>query len=472
VITGAASDIRRGFAPPAAYAGVAAILLLYCASVAIEESELFFLVLLGAVVLAVGLVRFEAAFLFVPIALTNPVALRATGTNLILSEYILLIIFFLFVVRMQPGDRSYTFPRPLVAPTAWILAASLVSLAAARFVVPATLQFVRFVEVMVLLLFVITSSLRSAKAILRVVLFLMLGGTVAAVTGLSQFLAGISVTGESQRVYGLLGGGFGAVAAMTLLLSAGALFFGKDRLTRVTALVAAPLAVAALVASQTRAWIGAFGIALVILFLTSGRSSRKVLVAVITGVAVMALIFFLTDGFGLLKKEIIDATIQNAFRFGPREGVRGVQDLSILMRFNLWLHAAREFAAHPVTGIGLGNLRFDDMLTAHIGPPSPKAGYVDNQYVQMFVETGVVGGLAWILYVVRGVRLGFRSLRAARGTPLAGAAWGLFGCALVMIVGSFFWVVTPSHELFAILILILGLLSTILRYAGDQTVIA
>jgi hypothetical protein len=59
--------------------------------------------------------------------------------------------------------------------------------------------------------------------------------------------------------------------------------------------------------------------------------------------------------------------------------------------------------------------------------------------------------MAWML------RAGARAVKTAASTPVGFVAAGLFGSLVVFAVGSFFWVLTPAHELFSLMFLCLGL---------------
>ncbi|MGB6034026.1 MAG: hypothetical protein WBH55_14465, partial [Bacteroidota bacterium] len=115
-------------------------------------------------------------------------------------------------------------------------------------------------------------------------------------------------------------------------------------------------------------------------------------------------------------------------------------------------------------GIGVANLRFTSYLTGTLGSPlDPDAGFVDNQYIQFFAEAGLIAGIAWIVYLGAALVTGRRAVRLATGGPLGGVALGLSGAILVVALGSFFWVVTPSHELFSLLVLMIALLASVVR---------
>ena len=85
----------------------------------------------------------------------------------------------------------------------------------------------------------------------------------------------------------------------------------------------------------------------------------------------------------------------------------------------------------------------------------------------MFVEAGIIAGIAWIVYIVRSVKIGIKSLISAENTILQPAAFGAYSGLLVFVIGGFFWVITPAHELFAAMIVYIAMLISIQRIASQ-----
>ncbi len=153
--------------------------------------------------------------------------------------------------------------------------------------------------------------------------------------------------------------------------------------------------------------------------------------------------------------------LQRAFRFGTVPGEYSMEDLSLLMRLNAWRKGVEVFLGHPLLGIGVGNLRISDYFILRLGKPEEGIGYVDNQYLQMFAEAGIVAGIAFVWYVLHVFRIGITSFRKSIGTSLNIPAIGYFGCLMICLIGSGFWVITVEHELFALMILYIVLLLNI-----------
>lgn len=456
-------DVRRTRVLKAASGVVAGLLLLYLASTVYEFTEVYFYVFFGVIVLATALVSFEFSFLLVPLAITNPYAFTGTGTNLIVSEFVLLVVFISWFIRMTQQRWDYYVPWRFAGPAIVLVVAAVFSLGAAQYVRAGVLQVIRHVEVLIILFFVIVNGCNDERQVKNIVLSLAIGGTIASLVGIVMFITDTAQTGELHRAIGKHGGGFGAVAASTLLLNVGMFFYERDIAKRILALMMVPIAATALLLSQTRAWIGALALTFLIIMLGQGMRGRaKMVFYFILGGLVVA-ILVQTNVFGLVKGNVLEGIFLSAFRFGPRLGVYSATDMSLLMRLNAWQFSINQFLANPLFGIGIGNLRFTNYVIIELGEPGPGVGFVDSQYIQGFAETGALGGIAWIVYVLNAVRTGARCVRTSAGTKLRGEAFGLYGSLLVFALGSFFWVVTPTHESFAMMILQIGLLVNIQR---------
>ncbi len=434
----------------------------YLLSITLHGEIYFILGGIAVVVAWTALVNFPAAFLYVPITLTNPYTLSETGTRLHVSEFVLLIIFAVWVMRSFSGGTRASIPQPFLTLGMIVVGISVLSLARAMYLTIGIQQIVRYVEVLLLFFLIVRETCGEFRRMKQVFLALIIGGLAASIVGLVQFVLGALETGESHRIFGWHGGGYGALISSTLLFCIAALLYEKWRPIRLWALGTLPFAGTALVLSQTRAWIGAFALTSVIMVLISKNLPlRRILIALVLVLAGILLIVQ-TGAFGLLHETVLQQALSNAFRFGAEPGKHSLQDLSLLLRFSVWNHSLNLFLQNPVLGIGAGNLRFANYVSGRLGTPGQEGvGYVDNQYIQFFVETGIVGGIVWLLYVLAALHMGLSTLKRARGTEVQGLALGLFSSLLIFTLGSLFWVITPHHELFALMILDIALLANI-----------
>lgn len=431
-------------------------LLGYLLTASFDLEFFFFLGVLIIVVFVVGLLNFEAALIFVPLVLTNPYTLRETQTNLHISEVVLLVIFLVWFLRWISGSRRYVFPKEFLLSSIVIILAAVASLSVARYPLAGILQIVRYVEVLIFFFLIIYNHCTSKEDIRRMFGLLLIGGLLASLVGLVQFVTGDMTVSGTRRIFGWHGGGYGALIGSTLLLAISTLMFDRDKVLRMWASIALPFAALALILSQTRAWLAAFLLAVFLVFVWSRRQMIGRLLFVGGVVLVSLVIVIQTNMFGLVDNSLLRAALENAFRLSTEAG--RLSDLSLLLRLMVWGFSVGLFLSNPLLGIGVGGLRFADYYTLRLGRPEEGVGYVDNQYIQFFAEAGFAAGIGWVVFVYFALRRGIQSLRLSKGTSLQAVATGLLGSLLIFVIGSCFWVITPHHDLFAIMIMNIALL--------------
>jgi O-antigen ligase len=437
-----------------------AILGIYLVSMAFEWEFYFFLVLFCVVVFVLAFIRFDMALLFVPLTLTNPYTLKQTGTNLHISEVVLLILFSVWFLRLFLSKEHINIPKKTFIPAVIIVLSAIVSLFVANYLAAGIQQVVRYIEILLIFFLVVVQNYKDEEKIRILFLFLIIGGLFASFLGIWQFITGDLTRGVTRRVFGWHGGGYGALIASTLILSVSALFYKRQRIIQIWALITIPFSGLALVLSQTRAWIGAlFLVSCIMLLLMKRKYIKKIFIAGLIVLGLTALIF-MTNAFGFIEDRYFKAAINTAFKFGFASK-SSADNISLFMRLNVWREAAIQYIHHPFTGIGVGNLRISNYFFARLGRPTEGMGYIDNQYIQFFTEIGTVAGIVWIIYLFQALQGGLQSVRRTAGTLLYAPAIGFFSCLLVFTIGSFFWVITSQHELFALLILYIALLSNI-----------
>ena len=440
---------------------LAVLLGSFYACVIYDAMFYYYIVIISAIVCVLALFQFEAAFLFVPFCLTNPIILSQTQTRLRISELVFLIIFSVWLVRLIVTKEKILFPKIFLIPVIVIISAAIVSFFAAPHSNKTGMQqLVRYMEVLIAFFMVVFYCGRKEQYIKKIFLYLMIGGLCASLVGIIQFIIKSLDSGVAERIFGLHGGSYGAIIGSTLVLAFSALSYPVEKNTRLWAIVTMPFSGLALILSQTRAWIGAlFIVVLFLLIWTKHSSLKKILL--IMGI-MMGIVFLvgMINLLGVIDMKYFMKAFEGAFRYGSGEK-HSTQDLAIYMRLNVWRMAIQHFLEHPFFGIGIGNLRFSNYLTGQLGNPIEGMGYVDNQYIQAFTETGIVGGIAWIVLMYRSIRIGLQSMSKSVGSMLQAPATGFLGSFLIFAIGSLFWVVTPQHESFALMVLYSGMLFNI-----------
>ena len=194
---------------------------------------------------------------------------------------------------------------------------------------------VRYIEILVVLFLLVVQEIDSVDRMRQVMVTIMLGGLIATLIGIGEFVMETSTTGSAVRIRGWHGGGFGAVAAVTFLIAGSAAILDRVPRVRLLGLCTLPLAGTALVLSGTRAWIGACGIAVItLMLLLRGPVMRRVVV----GVLLVLAIGFVVLGSGLLGRQewnIVGGVVENTLRSAPKQGKLSGEDLSLMMRYYL-----------------------------------------------------------------------------------------------------------------------------------------
>jgi len=114
---------------------------------------------------------------------------------------------------------------------------------------------------------------------------------------------------------------------------------------------------------------------------------------------------------------------------------------------------------NPILGFGIGNLRFRSAFTGELGPPSdPHVGYVDNHWLNVLYETGILGIIGWIGLAVVIYRTCRAFPRKSGSNEIQIARLSLTGAMIVLFVGSMFWTLTVVHEMTVFLAFLIGLL--------------
>lgn len=137
---------------------------------------------------------------------------------------------------------------------------------------------------------------------------------------------------------------------------------------------------------------------------------------------------------------------------------------TIFLRTEIWQDAWRLWRASPVFGTGPGNFYFLTSATAVREAGPDYIGSVHNNYLEVLVDSGLVGLAIFLWWLAASLRaLG----RAERRLRLGLAAWGL-GLAAAAVVGDFL-IAAPQNNGFATVHLsgLFWLLTGMAASAGD-----
>jgi O-antigen ligase len=244
-----------------------------------------------------------------------------------------------------------------------------------------------------------------------------MAGLYLAVTFLNGLIViALSAAGE-RRPFGVSGIMYVDYAALGVCMSVAMSAVSRGS-TRVLLAFLACVITLALILTQTRnTWISA-GITLTVLIMylimhpeIAGLSRKKlfaVAVAAIVGIAVLgAVVVSLNPNVARRATELTGGGMNPADQ-------QGSQINSLVSRYLIWDTALHAFIAHPVVGIGAYAFPYSSRHYSTL-PAEWYELYVEGNsphetYIAVLAETGVVGMLGFLVFVVAALRCAYRSI--------------------------------------------------------------
>lgn len=178
---------------------------------------------------------------------------------------------------------------------------------------------------------------------------------------------------------------------------------------------------------------GTLGISIMFLVLTYTRTA---ILGAVIGVVVVACVQHRTKlvaGLGVAALCALLVVPQFASRFSDlsqtatQPGTPSGNSLD--WRLGYWSEVLPLANANPITGIGLNMTQFQ----------TDAAKQPHNDYIRAYVETGVVGLLAYLAMLVILIRTGWNAVRGSpRGSSDRAIAAGALGCAVAFVAASAF----------------------------------
>lgn len=168
---------------------------------------------------------------------------------------------------------------------------------------------------------------------------------------------------------------FSLCASAALLLGLNLIFGKRAKWEKLGILASLALTSVALILAASRGGFLALGVGLIYLMFRLSRGLRPV---------ALLLVLFIPLLFA-----IPNTTIQRIIH--PSQG----EEQAVQSRETTWRAGLRMFAAHPLTGIGLGH--FMGQVISYESPnEEPVESLAHNTYIELAAEMGIVGLLAWI----------------------------------------------------------------------------
>jgi O-antigen ligase len=385
------------------------------------------------------------------IPFSSIVSIQIGGVSVGGMEALLLLILAAWLVRMA-AQRQIMIPHPpLFLPWMLWLGVILISWLGALSLGAATTESLKWLEMLALFLFIVANVRR--QHIPWLVGAILLSGTAQAMLGLYQFLFRVGPEGFllfggrflraygtfrqpnpyagylglvlpiafSLAIWGLAGGR--SPTADNRLSSASRPFSPRNLLPTSFFLIAFGLMLAALYASQSRgAWIG-FVAAVFVVGLVRGGSTTALFVALVAVLAVLGALGTFQNLAPIITQRFSGALTALSI---PDISTAEVTDANFaaIGRLAHWKAALDMWRDHLWLGVGFGNYAVIYPAYA-IGRWLDPLGHAHNYYLNVGAETGLLGLLAYGIFWLFALALGWAAVRRSSGFQRAVAAGGI-----------------------------------------------
>ncbi|PKN72887.1 MAG: hypothetical protein CVU50_05005 [Candidatus Cloacimonetes bacterium HGW-Cloacimonetes-3] len=174
--------------------------------------------------------------------------------------------------------------------------------------------------------------------------------------------------------------------------------------------------------------------------------TRMAMLAVVFGLLMLMFKYRNIRLWGIIGIGLIPMLIPSAMM--NRGSVGSVIDISILIRLIAWYNAGIVIVSHPFTGIGFSTWR--DMYYNMIPLPMLYAQHAHNVYLNLLLEIGIFGALAYFVIIYKSLRTYYRKAVKPNKDMVAYCVWVgmlslLFSCLTDIFIQQYtvsllFWI--------------------------------
>jgi O-antigen ligase len=311
-----------------------------------------------------------------------------------------------------PLDREgFNIPLPLALSLVVLLLTMLISFAGTTNLSDSIKEIVKWSEVLVILSLG-SQYIRTRRQVWTLVVILCLAALSQAVLGYVQIFLNLGpasfVRDASLRVYGTFdqpnpyAGYINMILAVTLAL----FLLGQGWKTRIlAACITLPLAGVEIFSQSKGGWM-ALGVA--ILFIVIVGFPRLRVLPYIGLIGIIGLIgVYLAGKFPvrLIEPILTKIGVINISFTSPSNANYANSE-----RVAHWLAGINMFQEHPLLGVGIGNYQ-DVYSSYHVGIFVLPLGHAHNYYINVAAETGILGLIAFLLFLIVIFTYGWRSYR-------------------------------------------------------------
>lgn len=432
--------------------------------IAMEEYFLAFGILLGLVSFVFIFSGPTNGLIILPIFLYLPFEVPGFG-GIQFSEIGTFLVLLVGLFSVMLVKRDLEFETPAVMPLILIFIAYCLSVLNAKYFAASVKDIVKFIESFFILFLFTINFVDKRETITNIFRVFIFAGLISSIIGIVRYFAGLD-----SRVFGLSGGDFGAFLGISTLSAISNLIFSSSKVEKALVLASLPILVSAMILSQTRAWLLGLMLALFLLFLQVRRDPRAVRFAfLLAAIAIVVFVLLSADFFSGHQANLITSGVSRAFETGIIKGETLGRYVSILMRIFVWVHCFSIYLQNPIFGFGIGNLRIRNYFTGELGSPYEEGvGYIDNHWLNVLYETGILGVVGWIWLAVVVYKACRQLMKVSIDPEWKQISITLAGSMLILLVGGMFWVLTVVHELTALIPFLIGLIFASTRIIDKQ----
>jgi hypothetical protein len=405
------------------------------------------------------LIKPTKAVYLLPLLFQFPLIL-IPNTRLHLAEFALLTLMFSILFHWSKYQLKITMP--FKKTIIFIFLACILSFISSNYLIESLRSFSRYVIAFAFVFPVFYSLIDSKDKIELLVYTTIVSGLIASGYGILEnyIKTGGLFPVLGLRIFAKVGAFYGSFLGFAIVGFVSLSLFSNYSLVRriIMLLPVIPLGWA-LGLSQTRAWIVATIFSLAVIFAIKIYHSSTWRITAFCLIAVLALGFtsriLSTNAFykvagGFLTRHSGSVTSLAISR---------APNLSSVQRYRFWNFGLDLFLQQPLHGIGLGNLRIVNRFNRlRLVPPSRIQPYIDNQYLQILIETGVLGALAWLSFIIPLVIISVRNVFRLLNTNLSAISVILLAGLVLNGVGGMFWVLSVHIPTLCMLAIIFALI--------------
>jgi O-antigen ligase len=327
-----------------------------------------------------------------------------------------------FVKTYKPHQRQYIGPLdrdPSAAPIYLIisiialLAVMILSMTVAVNISSSLKEISKWLEYLVLI-FLGAQYVRTRRQLWIIVILICLAGITQAFFGYFQAFFNIGpvafIRDTSLRIYGTFDqpNPYAGYINIPLSIALALTILGSNWKTRILAGITSILLAAAEYLTQSRG--GEIAIAVSLLFIVAVGTPRLTITVKLFTLAGLAVVeAFLV---GLIPVYIFNPILKSLGVIDLVLAQPTQQNFSTAERLAHWIAGINMYLDHPILGVGIGN--YPDAYPHYIVTPifSDPLGHAHNYYINIAAETGTIGLIVYLLFLLATFLVGARAYRS------------------------------------------------------------